>query len=783
MKHVLQILFCAGLSCGCMMEQEYPDAVPQNSEPQKYIQVSMSDGSEVPSGKTLTGWVPVGKGKSYMYESVLEENPLTFGYSGEGEAPVQVAYTLYADNVADSLYRGSFYLSIKPVQTVTEGDCDYSAVSYAGHLSEGKTSLYPLTGKIGFTVNQDDVSLCRISTRQDNALAGHVRVEMSSRPKVMPHEKSSRYVEVAGELEKGGTYYAVVAAEDYSILDVEFENSFGVKVYETTYTGYYPLSGGETVNLGNLGDPRVSSLEMTVSTEEYEGYLLKSVVGYSAVNGTRIMGTDVGEVFEKDTPLTARFFGLEPADYSSDKIWYVFTLEKDGIGRVLPVETRGLNIPAATVVKYDIGSLSESRNAAPWYYPYEDRRLMSGAGYAYGDANTYLIQFKDDTYSGATLNPDPEIPASVTIDYRLRGDMFGAPVPDNVTFEWLEGYNNSNPSWGKYTMDRSLIWNCDKYSISVDAENYKVTVTNTGAHAGAPILLMKKDGKVLWAWTFWNIAADGTRLEAVRFGDAEIANMAIGHASTQKEEILGKLSELRRSTYYYQWGRPIPTFSEDGTGVYFSESDSRNASRPRVPVCDKGPLSVEEALRNPGYLIQNPYTEGVASSFLNDWNVDGMGNDADLWGGVDEVSEGVKSIYDPCPKGWRVADARTYLNCVPRPVIGYGKDDYPQDETPGYNGVTVDGVLFICSGYYSSRISADKYADNYGVSYGTDRTAANVYWTNTFHSGTKAYSFGADYFYMRYNGAVENTSREISVRDMSVGDALPVRCQVDKDNR
>ena len=166
-------------------------------------------------------------------------------------------------------------------------------------------------------------------------------------------------------------------------------------------------------------------------------------------------------------------------------------------------------------------------------------------------------------------------------------------------------------------------------------------------------------------------------------------------------------------------GEAYTDLLEDGTGVYFSESDSRNASRPRVPVCDKGPLSVEEALRNPGYLIQNPYTEGVASSFLNDWNVDGMGNDADLWGGVDEVSEGVKSIYDPCPKGWRVADARTYLNCVPRPVVGYGKDDYPQDETPGYNGVTVDGVLFICSGYYSSRISADKYADNYGVSYGT----------------------------------------------------------------
>ena len=47
-----------------MMEQEYPDAEPQNSEPQKYIQVLMANGSDVPPGKTLTGWVPVGKGKS-----------------------------------------------------------------------------------------------------------------------------------------------------------------------------------------------------------------------------------------------------------------------------------------------------------------------------------------------------------------------------------------------------------------------------------------------------------------------------------------------------------------------------------------------------------------------------------------------------------------------------------------------------------------------------------------------------------------------------------------------
>ena len=786
MKYALKYCFVSFVAMsliGCMREQEYPDAQPQNNLPCRYIDVSMADGSEVPSDKTLTGWVPVGLGKSYEYKNVSEENAPNFEYSGEGEAPKQVAYAIYADVAADSLYRGTFYLPIKPVQTVSEGDYDPSAISYAGHLEDGAVSLYPLTGKIGFIVNQDDVAVCRISTKEDNALAGQIKVQMLAQPVVKPHEKSAKSVEVRGQFRKGKMYYAVVAAEDYAILDIEFENSYGVKVYETTYTGYYPLSEGETVSLGNVGDPNVASLEMTISTSEYEGYNLKSVVGYSAENGAKIMGAEVNDVFVKGSPLKARFFGLEPVDYSSDKIWYVFTLEKDGISKVLPIETQGVNISPSTMVKYDIGEIADSRNAAPWYYPYEDKRLMSGAGYAYGDANTYLIQFKDNTYVGATLNPDPDIPSSVTIDYRLRGDMFSSPRPENVTFEWLQGYNNSTPAWGKYTMDRSLIWNCDKYSISVDAENYKVTVTNTGAHVGAPILLMKKDGRILWAWTFWNIAADGTKLEGVRFGDVELANLAIGHASTQKDAILSKLTELRRSTYYYQWGRPIPTFSADGTGVYFSETDSRNASKPRVPVCDKGPLSIEEALQNPGYLIQTTYTPGTTSSLLNDWNKDGMENASDLWGATDEVSEGVKSIYDPCPKGWRVADAKTYMNQFPKPMVGYSKTDYPQDLTVGHHGVNVKGVLFVCSGYYSVRTSADKYVDNYGVSYGTNRTAANLYWTNTFHSGTKAYSFGADYFYKKYDGAVENTSREISVRDMSVGNALPVRCQVDKENR
>ena len=766
--------------CSCMEEQDYPAPEAQPMKECTRISVSLADNAMVPDGAVMAGWKPVGKGESYEYES----HQGAFLWSAAVEAPVQVAYALYPSVYVDSLYRGSFYLPIKSVQEIGPERYDTDAVIYAGHVSEGAALLYPLVGKIGFKVNQAGITSCRISTKENNALAGPVKVVMKSEPSVHGVHNSSKSVTVSGEMEIGKTYYAVVAAEDYSILDIEFVNAFGAKVFEKTYTGYYALSEGGSIELGEVGNPNISSMELNVGAGEYEGYLLKSVVGYSAEDGEMIMSSQVNAVFDGEAKLPVRFFGLEPRDYTGEKLWYVFTMEKDGVSRVLPVEIDGMNITAATTVRHDLGSLSESMNAAPWYYPYEDRRLMAGAGYAYGDANTYLIQYKESTYAGAVLDPDDRIPSSVTIDYRLRGDLFASPRPEDVTFEWLQGYDNTTaPTWGIYTMDRTKISNCDNYSISVDSENYKVTVTNTGAHAGAPVLLMKKDGKILWAWTFWNIASDGTRLEAVDFGGVQLANMTIGHASTVKETIVKKMTELRRSTYYYQWGRPIPTFSASGTGVYFSESDSRNVANPRVPVCDLGPLSVDEALEHPGYLIQNPHEPGVKSQDLNDWIKDGAGENSDLWGGTDAASEGVKSIYDPCPKGWRVADAKTYMNVCPKPVVGYSTADYPQETVAGYHGVYVEGAFFPCSGHYGVCLTDKTYADASGLSYGTNRTSSNLHWTNTFHSGTKAYSFGADYFYKKYDSAVENTSRTIGVRDMSVGNALPVRCQVDKDNR
>jgi len=785
MKKILFFSLTALLAISCFKEQEYPEAQPKPAQSVYSFKAIFSDGNTIPSGAIASAWKPEGSGKRYEYKSSQGGNVPNFEFSGQGNVPTRVAYAVYPDIEVDSLYRGSFYLNIKQRQNAAASSYDKDASIYVAHISDGISTFVPCTGLLNLTIDQNDIAYCKIASTEGKGVAGAVKVSMFENPIVSAAPNSSGYVELVGNLAKGKEFNVAVATEKYSSFEVTLKNSYDIEVFKKTYSGTFDLTKGGSAKLGNVGNPDVSSIKMTVSSSEYDGWTLESVVGYSASDGKRIMGVDVGQTLKESKPLEIMFFGIEPKDYSSTTLWYVFSMSNADQSVVLPIEMTGINIPKATEVTIDAGVLSESRNAAPWYYPYIDKRLKSGAGYAFGDANTYLIQFKESTYSGATLDPDPSIPSSVTIDYRVRGELFGAPRPEGVTFEWLMGYNNSNPKWGKYTMDRTNIYNCDKYSFNVDMEHYKVTVTNTGAHVGSPILLMKKDGEVLWAWTFWNIAADGTRLKAIDFGNTQIANLDIGAPSTQVSAITTKI-KLRSATHYYQWGRPIPIFSGNGSGASFGENDSRNANNPRVPICDSGALSVKDAIQHPGQLIQNAFTAGQQSVALNDWCSGGISNNKNLWGGGEATEEGVKSIYDPCPKGWRVPDVLTYKTVFPEAVVAYDVTKYPQEHTSGYQGVYVaPGALFVCCGYFGTNISGDKFVDCRGTNYAETTTAKEsaLWWTNTFSTNTRSFVFRADYFYEKYNKASEYTGRMIRVEDSNVGRAMAVRCQIDEDNR
>lgn len=101
---------------------------------------------------------------------------------------------------------------------------------------------------------------------------------------------------------------------------------------------------------------------------------------------------------------------------------------------------------------------------------------------------------------------------------------------------------------------------------------------------------------------------------------------------------------------FYQWGRkdPIPkaplgTVPNNTAG----QQTTYNASGAKTgyPTCTAGPVTVLKAIQNPHVFYYN-------ASGTYDWN--SSPNDA-LWG-----DGSTKSVYDPCPKGWRVAPNGTW---------------------------------------------------------------------------------------------------------------------------
>lgn len=781
---IAAMVLCAG-SC-VKKDPGFPDRNPQDRTLFSSMTVRFPDDRAFEKESAIDAWKLVGSGKCYSFISSEGGSPAEFTLCEEIQGVNQIAYLTYPGGIVDSLYRGEFFLSIPSEQTAVENGCESDLWIAAGHKAKETTTLTPVVGMLKFTIAQADIASCTIASKSGNAVSGPVMVKMDEAISVSKQSKPKAAVTVNGAMAMGHSYAAVAMADEYTVLDITLRNSFGVLVWEKSIDVFDKLDKGGVLDLGNFGNPDLSSLAISMTTTEYAGCTVKTVAGYSE-NEHKLFNAEVDEIFESGKTLTARAFGLESADYSASKIWIVLTMEDPQGGIIsLPMKIDGFKIEKASEVKCDLGEISVSRNDAPWFYPYADKRLKPGAGYAYGEANTFLIQCKQSSYTGTVIS-NPDIPESVTIDYRLRGTPFGGPKPDNVSFEWMMGYNNSTPAWDKYTMDRTNIYNCGKYSFAVDTDNYTVTVTNTGAHAGSPILLMKKDGRIIWAWTFWNIAADGTTLEAIDFGGVQLANMDIGYCSNQIASITPKIKFIRSSCNYYQWGRPMPVFSAQGAGISLGENDARNNDKPRVYVADCGPCTVETALSNPGKLIQRPFTKGVASKELADWTMEGLDANQDLWGGSDKNSDGAKTIYDPCPKGWRVPDAKTFLNVFPQPVKGYSLSDYPQETTAGYQGVYVRNVLFVTNGVLKSSTDKDGYVEQIAFTPKSNATAkdASRFWTNTYcgsENAGKCYVFKADYQYTKLD-ATENPDRTIGVDNSPAGTALPVRCQKDNDNR
>ena len=258
-------------------------------------------------------------------------------------------------------------------------------------------------------------------------------------------------------------------------------------------------------------------------------------------------------------------------------------------------------------------------------------------------------------------------------------------------------------------------------------------VTFTTSETGGNALIAVTDGnpaeglsrgRILWSWHIWSTDyPDGS--------DVTFENHD-GDTYTLMSRNLGALNETPATEdvrgLYYQWGRKdsFLGFVAGGGTPYgcTSEEDYIWEMQPA-----QAQYSIESAIAYPTVFFAGGYASG------NDWYYGG-GPGADnrnnyLWGNVTgEASAAVKTIYDPCPQGYRVAplEAFTGFTATGATTVKQSEMNVTGEYDEGWhvNGTEGRAAFFPSAGYlvFSSGIIYSSGGYNGAGFYATSTPAA-----------------------------------------------------------
>ena len=177
----------------------------------------------------------------------------------------------------------------------------------------------------------------------------------------------------------------------------------------------------------------------------------------------------------------------------------------------------------------------------------------------------------------------------------------------------------------------------------------KVIVTSTQNRGNALVVLKDSKNTILWSWHIWVVDDLGT----LNFGQYEIQNMNLGATSVALKADGGDVTNPDAMGLYYQYGRKDPfVISKQITRAtkspYLSGKELTSyVERPNTN--DNVQARVDWTIKNPNCRIirsASPQTEKHSVAFDN-WTHD----ETELkkyW------HETEKTIYDPCPNGYKV---------------------------------------------------------------------------------------------------------------------------------
>lgn len=277
--------------------------------------------------------------------------------------------------------------------------------------------------------------------------------------------------------------------------------------------------------------------------------------------------------------------------------------------------------------------------------------VKQGAEYVYGDIISFIVP--KDLSNPYSANSYIVSSKGIYVFKVVRGNT--SESIDNVASAdilWESFGTSQKPSVGDLVKSVSY---SDDYIFFSTADIYK--------EGNAVIAAKNANGSILWSWHIWLTDQPEGQEYYNNAGTVMDRNLGATSATYGSVNALGLL---------YQWGRKDP---------FLGSSSISDNTRAESTITWPSSVSANSSTGTIDYVTSHPTTFVYASSEPYDWHYSSRDNT--LW-----VSSGNnKSIYDPCPPGWRVANGGH--NGVWYKSIGQSGSYVGFDRT--YNGMFLDG--------------------------------------------------------------------------------------------
>ena len=263
---------------------------------------------------------------------------------------------------------------------------------------------------------------------------------------------------------------------------------------------------------------------------------------------------------------------------------------------------------------------------------------------ALGDITSHLKNYTPQTHvSTLSSDKDLSVPDGKANCYVVvksndnAGTVFKFPAKKGNSDVAVENIASVEILWESWNNDATVTSNSIIAEVDYDANwIYFKTPAAENFHIGNAVIAAKNmGGNVLWSWHIWvpeTELSSGTYggISSVNMMDRNLGALRVASAATEDIQAAGLL---------YQWGRKDPFPNKKA----HTSSDNDLAYHATLSAISSN-FSTYSGLIELGYSIKNPMVFAAIADGNTDWVTT---SDDTFWGAT-------KTMYDPCPPGYRV---------------------------------------------------------------------------------------------------------------------------------